>query len=109
MKREDIERHNALYAGGTQKIYISDNWTVSAPMDEVLQTIDYLRQMSEQDRPRCVASVRRSMDEAHPKMITHIATQSEAMDYMQDATIWFANEVIEGRATVSHTSGSALE
>src|ERR1700722_4838528 len=77
MKREDIERHNALYAGGTQKIYISDNWTVSAPMDEVLQTIDYLRQMSEQDRHRCVASVRRSMDEAHPKMITHIATQSE--------------------------------
>ena len=48
-----------------------------------------------------MVSVRRSIKKLFPRVKRGTASQKEAMDCAQDIAIWFANEIVEGRQTLS--------
>lgn len=55
------------------------------------------------NRESVMKSVNRCLKQYYPKMIKQKASQKRAMEYGQDVCIWFANEIIEGRATLEET------
>lgn len=101
MDNSSIEEvKNALAAnertGGTQTI-VFRGAVIMAPVRAIRSAIDDLRST---DRIAMMASVNEEIDAAWPLIKAQKASQETAMHCMQDIAIWFANEVIEGRATL---------
>jgi hypothetical protein len=61
---------------------------------------DARKALTEGNRHRLMRSVRSAIDGAYEEVAAGRAPHSVAMNIGQDIAIWFANEVIEGRATL---------
>ena len=71
--------------------------TVMAPTRDIAQAVDALRRGN---RQRIMRSVNKALAKSFPAVKAERATQQLAMRCAQDIAIWFANEIIEGRATL---------
>lgn len=91
--------HNKQHAEGNVMIsYAGMEFLV--PRDEFLEVLEPLRAVS--DRAAVMASVNFSLQRVLQKIRGGRLSQiepNEAAAFMQDVAIWFANEVIDGRAT----------
>ena len=70
---------------------------IMAPVRDILQAINSLNRG---DRRKIMASVSASLARDFPKVEKGKATHKIAMRCAQDIAIWYANEVIERRATL---------
>ena len=86
--------------GGTVMIEYEDGWVVGAPLFHVHQAISILRDMNRQRKRAALRNAMKSIDRLLPLAKEHKASHQEAMFLAQDITIWFANEVVEGRKKV---------
>ena len=91
---EKLMRANA---GGSVAIAYRDAKIV-APLADIRGAIELLR--SAPDRRQILRSVNRSLRQDFNSVVRRQASQQTAMHVMQDIALWFANEVIEGRATL---------
>lgn len=69
-------------------------------MAEVLAAIELLQVHTRSGRRKIMASVAAYLRKHLPSCARGTATQETAMNVAQDITIWFANEVREGRASL---------
>jgi hypothetical protein len=99
---EHVLAHNSKYAGGSQTIAYHGG-TVTAPVCDIQAAIEELLHLTAGDRQKALASVTRALDKNRQKVFAGEATQAQAMAYMEDVAIWYANEVLEGRATLAIT------
>jgi hypothetical protein len=84
--------------GGAFQIEYGGEFSIVAPANDVHEAITLLK--SHRDRASIIQSVEAAIQEALPRIKSGEAGQQEAMDCAQDITIWFANEVLEGRKTL---------
>lgn len=84
--------------GGTRMINYRD-CMIAAPVRDIRQAVERLSD-PEYDRRKTIASVTASLARSFPRVQSGKASQKEAMLCCQDIAIWFANEIIEGRATL---------
>lgn len=83
-----------LQPGGAVEISYK-GFAILAPRNEVIQMLTELRSMQVAKRRRTLRSVNRALQSAMRKKDL---TQRQAMRMAQDVAIWFANEVVDGRA-----------
>lgn len=72
---------------------------VMAPLRDIRQAIEQFSDPN-RDRRKTMASVNASLARSFPRVESGKASQKEAMECAQDVAIWFANEIVEGRATL---------
>lgn len=85
--------------GGTHYIPYRDAM-IAAPLRDLRQAINDLRAMPHPQRKRVMNSVNRALEQTYPEVQAGTASQEMAMQCCQDVALWFANEVVEGRATL---------
>lgn len=78
----------------------ADNWAVGAPLDHVKFAVERLRGMNRQSKRHTMRNVMKSIEKLLPLAKAETATHQQAMFLAQDITIWYANEVLEGRAKI---------
>jgi hypothetical protein len=83
--------------GGSRMISYGD-MEILVPLRDVIAAVDAL---GAGNLRKTMASVNASLASSFPRVQSGIASQKEAMDCAQDIAIWFANEVIEGRQTLT--------
>lgn len=84
--------------GGTVKIQYADTpFMVGAPLAHVHQAIDLLKKDSRAGRRRIMASVNTSIRQMLSVAGEEKTTTKQAVELAQDITIWYANEILEGR------------
>ena len=82
--------------GGSRMIDY-DGMIIMAPVRDIRHAIDAL---TDGDRQQIMQSVNSAIRRTFPKVKRGTASQKSAMQCGQDIAIWFANEIIEGRATL---------
>ncbi len=87
--------HNAQIGGSRMISY--GGLDVMVPVRDVREAINALKAG---DRIRIMNSVLAALRRTFPKVKRGTASQKAAMNCAQDIAIWFANEIIEGRATL---------
>lgn len=70
---------------------------IMAPLRDINDAVTSLKTG---DRRKIMASVSASLAGDFPRVKAEKASQKQAMRCAQDIAIWFANEVVEGRATL---------
>lgn len=70
---------------------------IMVPVRDIRQAMDALRTG---DKAVMMASVNATLARTFPAVKAGTATNKQAMECGQDIAIWFANEVVEGRASV---------
>lgn len=73
---------------------------VFVPVRDIHQSLDKFRTMGDAYRKDIISSVNKSLDATIPLVRDSKATQQQAISAAQDVAIWFANEILEGRATL---------
>lgn len=81
-------------SGGSFQIQYGD-FGIVAPTNDVHKGIALLRKT--RDRNVVMESVKLSIERILPLVKSGNATQEDAINCAQDITIWFANEILEGR------------
>ena len=99
---EAADRYNKEHAGGSVRIRY-EKWLFTAPYSHVVDAVHYLRGMGRRERTKVIQSVNRSIAELFPMVKARTASQEQAMLCAQDVGLWYANEIIEGRATLEQT------
>lgn len=74
-----------------------DGMMIVAPMNDVKYA---LVELQKGRKSEIMKSVNRSLRHIMPKVKSGKASQKEAMNAGQDVAIWYANEILEGRATM---------
>ena len=87
--------HNAALGGSRMIDY--EGMIIMAPLRDIQEAIVAL---NEGDRQQMMRSVNAAIRRTFPKVKRGTASQKAAMECGQDIAIWFANEVIEGRASL---------
>ncbi len=98
MSLDELLTHNAQRAGGSRIIEYGGLKCI-APLNEIQQGIALLMAAGDA-RPALIAEVNRCLKRSMRSVKRHKASQQVAMNWAQDVAIWFANEVIEGRASL---------
>jgi hypothetical protein len=75
-----------------------EDMTIIAPTDDIRESLDYLKELNWAERRHVMASVNARLAANAESVKYGTATQRVAMEFMQDMTIWFANEVLAKRA-----------
>lgn len=73
---------------------------VLVPVRDIHHAYDKFLTMGDRYRKDVMQSVTRSLNDKLPHVSAITASSQVAMQCGQDIAIWFANEVIEGRATL---------
>jgi hypothetical protein len=87
--------HNSTIGGS--RVISYGGMEILAPVRDIIQAMDWLRNG---DRRQIVAHLNATLARNFPNVSNGTASQKLAMQTGQDIAIWFANEVIEGRATL---------
>lgn len=109
--KDILSRHNpkeqALHAlkvnqaiGGSRAITYGGT-EVIVPALAIHLAMDKFLCMGDEYRKYVMQSVNSSLSESFPSVKNSTASQDKAIECARDISIWFANEVIEGRATFS--------
>lgn len=85
--------------GGSMQIRHGDTM-IYAPTNDVHKAISLLKQYNQKERKSVIKSVNDSIKKLKPLVMSTKATEQEAMNCAQDITIWFANQILEGKATL---------
>jgi hypothetical protein len=93
---------NATIAGTHVIVY--GDLTVLAPLRDIHIALGNMRSMMAAERRLVAASVNAALAKSLRRVKAHAASEKQAMAFMQDIVIWYANEIIEARA---RESGSA--
>lgn len=96
---EQVLATNAKEAGGSRVIQYRDVSLV-IPMSELNEALRLMKQLSRHRRCGVVSSISVALDHNVPLVAEGKLSQRQAMQCAQDLTLWFANEVIEGRASL---------
>lgn len=96
--REDVLAYNAKNAGGT-RIIPWDGVEMYVPVSEIREAVAMLRGMDDM-RQVIIDRLKDYLDQHMPALKRGTASQEVAMNCGADIAIWFANEVIEGRASL---------
>jgi hypothetical protein len=91
---------NAKHAGGSRMIRYKD-MEILAPMCDIAEALDALESINRQERRIAMASVRAEIERTLPRVRHKNADQNEFMGFCHDVVIWFANEVLTGKETLS--------
>lgn len=92
IKPEDVYTQEG---GATDKF---KEFIVLVPLNHLNSAIDSMK--DDPNRIRILQSIESCINEHYQSMMDHKASQETAMNFCQDITLWYANEVIEGRAKV---------
>jgi hypothetical protein len=92
---KEILAHNEQIGGSRWISY--GGMELLAPIRDIRDSMDFLNSV---DRRRVMASVNAALANNFPKVANRTASQKVAMQTAHDVAIWFANEVIEGRAAI---------
>jgi hypothetical protein len=92
---EDALAHNEQI-GGSRVIEYGGMMTL-VPVRDIQHAMTVLQA---NDRRKVMASVNATLALTFPKVRSGAASQKMAMNCAQDIAIWFANEVLEGRASL---------
>jgi hypothetical protein len=76
--------------------------TVLVPVTDLFEAMELVVETGRTDRVAMMASVAQALAESYPQVIAQTASLELAMSLGQDVAIWFANEVLEGRAALPH-------
>ncbi len=96
MKKEATIDEVLKQEGGICQIEY-DGMIIVAPMEHVKYA---LRELQKGNKADLMESVNRSLKHSMPRIKSGSATQEEAMAAGQDIAIWYANEILEGRASM---------
>jgi hypothetical protein len=88
--------------GGYRQIQYGE-MVVVAPLVDIRHALQALEQMPPARRESTLRSVNRALKRALPSVSSGTAAQKKAMAFGQDIAIWFANEVLNGRASLEET------
>lgn len=91
-----VEHNTAI--GGSRWIEYG-GMSVMAPLRDIQDAVTALKAG---DHRKVMASVNATLAQDFPRVKAERASQKQAMRCAQDIAIWFANEVIEGRATLEN-------
>lgn len=94
----EVLKHNAEHAGGSRLINYQ-GLILAAPMSDIRDAVTLLKNSNRRERKGIIASVNRSLARNFPKVKAQKASQKVTMSCAQDLTIWYANEIVEGRAS----------
>lgn len=95
---DGVLEHNARHAGGSQLIFYG-GLTLAAPKSDVEEAVGLMRLLTGPARKQHMNSINATLARNFPKVKAGKASQKLAMQTAQDLVLWFANEVIEGRAS----------
>lgn len=96
---EKALEHNKKYGGGSRCISYG-GLECLAPVIDIKNNVKYLESCSVEKRKGIMSSVQNYLNENFDSVKAKKASQEVAMNCAQDVGIWFANEVLEGRASV---------
>ena len=88
-----------LQPGGAVSIQYK-HFEIQAPRKELLYALTNMRALKGEEKRSFMRSVNKALAEATEKADQGRITQQEAMTMGQDCVFWYANEIIEGRATL---------
>lgn len=86
--------------GGGVSIQYQD-FMVVAPRAHVVDAVEMIKQEDTTSKKHILKSIQHSIKTLLPLLIAGTATQQQAMDCAQDISLWYANEIVEGRAELS--------
>jgi len=85
---------------GEHKRIIYGDCEVVAPVSDIEEAIALIRRSTPEANRRAMASIKAYLARHTPRANAGKASQKIAMQCAQDIAIWFANEVVEGRASL---------
>lgn len=80
---------------------------IGAPRSDILQAIKLLKETD--NRNGVVESVKRSIKQMAPQVKNGTISQEDALNFGQDMSIWYGNEILEGRALLEETVGNKIQ
>jgi hypothetical protein len=96
---DDAKAFNAEHAGGSRMIKYKD-MEILAPMSDIEEALTTLNSVNRQVRRQALASVQAEIERTLPRVRNKTADQDEFMGFCHDVVIWFANEVMSGKASL---------
>jgi hypothetical protein len=94
---EFIAADHAARCGGTAVINYK-KWGLCAPMNDVVDMATDLAEHTPKRRKQVMTSVNASLAKAEARM--HKLSEKEHQNFCHDVVIWYANEILDGRATL---------
>lgn len=96
---DEVLQQNELI-GGSRTIQYGE-LVVTVPLRDIKAIINRFQRRGASYRKRVIASVVKALEHDVPLVKEQRATQAQALACAEDIAIWFGNEVIEGRQTLS--------
>lgn len=72
-------------------------------IDHLKSAISAIKRVDDYDRAIAIDSVITCINDNYNSVVNQKASQKMMVDFCQDITLWYANEVVEGRAFIGGT------